>query len=103
MKKLVPLCLLIALVSGVVFLPASGANAQTAGLVSSLFSRMDRNKRSLKSLKANISMVKYNSQIRDTDTYQGVVLYIPGGTSGNAFVRLEWIKPMREILAVANG
>jgi outer membrane lipoprotein-sorting protein len=102
MRKLLPLCLIALVVSGVVFLPAPGANAQTAGLVSSLFNRMDRNKRSLKSLKANISMVKYNSQIRDTDTYKGIVLYIPA-TSGNAFIRLEWTSPMREILAVANG
>jgi outer membrane lipoprotein-sorting protein len=104
MKKIFLVGLLTALlVSGVVFLPARGANAQTAGLVSSIFSRMDKNKRNLKSLKANISMVKYNSQIRDTDAYQGVVLYIPGGNNGSAFVRLEWSKPLNEILAVANG
>jgi outer membrane lipoprotein-sorting protein len=103
MRKLLPLCLIALLVSGFAFLPAAPANAQTAGLVSSIFSRMDKNKRNLKSLKADISMIKYNSQIRDTDTYQGIVLYIPGATSGNAFIRLEWTKPMREILAVANG
>ena len=104
MRKLFPLCLSIALlVSGVVFLPAKGTKAQTAGLVSSVFSRMEKNKRSLKSLKANISMTKYNSQIRDTDTYQGIVLYIPGANNSSAFVRLEWVKPISEILAVANG
>jgi outer membrane lipoprotein-sorting protein len=103
MKKFVPLCLSIALLLSVVFLPVSGTKAQTAGLVSSLFSRMEKNKRSLKSLRANINMIKYNSQVRDTDNYQGIVLYIPGGTSGNAFVRLEWTKPISEILAVANG
>ena len=105
MKKVFPLCLSIALlVSAVVFIPASGTNAQTAGLVSSILSRMERNKRSLKSLRANISMTKYNAQLRDSDAYQGVVLYIPGA-SGNtgSFVRLEWTRPQHEILAVANG
>jgi outer membrane lipoprotein-sorting protein len=104
MKKLFPFALSIALLAGtVVFLPASGTKAQTAGLVSSIFSRMERNKRSLKSLKANITMLKYNSQIRDTDKYQGLVLYIPGANNSSAFLRLEWTSPISEILAVANG
>ncbi|HKP37339.1 MAG TPA: outer membrane lipoprotein carrier protein LolA [Pyrinomonadaceae bacterium] len=65
---------------------------------------MERNKRSLKSLRANISMTKYNSQLRDTDSYQGMVLYIPGATGNSgSFVRLEWTKPAHEILAIANG
>ena len=82
----------------------SVANGQSAGLVSSLFTRMEKNQRSLKSLKANISMVKYNSQLHDEDKYQGIVFYIPGAAgSSSAFVRLEWTNPQHEILAVANG
>ena len=105
MKKFITLSLSIALlVSAVAFLPASPATAQTPGLVSSMLSRMDKNKRSLKSLRANIQMEKYNSQLRDKDNYSGVVLYIPGA-SGNssAFVRLEWQRPQHEILVSANG
>jgi outer membrane lipoprotein-sorting protein len=104
MKKLIPFSLAVALfVSGGVFLPAS-SGAQTPGLVSSIFSRMERNKRSLKSMRANISMHKYNAQLRDTDSYQGLVLYIPGaGGSGSSFVRLEWTKPQHEIYTVGNG
>jgi outer membrane lipoprotein-sorting protein len=105
MKKFVPFCLSVALlVSAVVFLPASPANAQIPGLVSSAISRMEKHRRNLKSMRANIVMEKYNSQLRDKDNYSGVVLYIPGA-SGNssAFVRLEWQRPQHEILAVANG
>src|ERR1700716_392688 len=54
----------------------STANAQSAGLVSSLVSRMEKNRLSLKTLRANISMWKYNAQLREEDTYQGVILYI---------------------------
>ena len=105
MKKFVPFCLSVALlVSAVVFLPASPANAQIPGLVSSAISRMEKHRRNLKSMRANIVMEKYNSQLRDKDAYSGVVLYIPGA-SGNssAFLRLEWQRPQHEILAVANG
>ena len=105
MKKFIPLSLTIALlVSALAFLPAAPVHGQTAGLVSSIMSRLEKNKRSLKSMRANISMIKYNSQLRDNDMYSGVVLYIPGASGTNsAFVRLEWQRPQHEILAVANG
>jgi len=104
MKKSFPLCLSVALLlSTLSFVSVPSTKAQSAGLVSSIFSRMEHNKRSLKSLRANITMQKYNSQLRDSDTYQGVVLYIPGAGTGAAFIRLEWTNPQREILTVANG
>lgn len=105
MRKFIILSLSVALlVSAVAFMPASPATAQTPGLVSSMLSRMEKNKRSLKSLRANIQMEKYNSQLRDRDNYSGVVLYIPGaGGNSNAFVRLEWQRPQHEILVSANG
>jgi hypothetical protein len=34
---------------------------------------MQRNQQSLKSLSADISMVKYNSQIRESDEFYGTV------------------------------
>jgi outer membrane lipoprotein-sorting protein len=104
-KKIFPLFLVVAsLVAGGTFIPASRANGQTAGLVSSILGRMEKNKRNLKSLRASISMTKYNSQLRDSDAYQGLVLYIPGAAgNSSSFVRLEWTRPQHEILAVANG
>ena len=103
-KLVVPLYLTVALlISTLGFLPIPRAHAQ-AGLVSSILSRMEKNKRNLKSLRANISMTKYNSQLRDSDTYQGVVMYIPGaGGNASSAVRLEWTRPKHEILAVLNG
>jgi outer membrane lipoprotein-sorting protein len=105
MKKLFSLGLVVGLLlTALSIQPTSVARAQSAGLVSSLFSRMEKNQRSLKTLSATITMWKYNAQLRDEDKYQGIVLYIPGaaGTS-SAFVRLEWTNPQHEILAVQNG
>jgi outer membrane lipoprotein-sorting protein len=105
MKRLFSLGLVVGvLLTALSIQPASVANAQSAGLVSSLFSRMEKNQRSLKSLSASITMWKYNAQLRDEDSYQGLVLYIPGAAgASSAFVRLEWTQPQHEILAVANG
>ena len=82
-------------------IPVHKVDAQ-AGLVSSLYTRLEKNRQNLKSLSADINMDKYNAQLRDSDKYYGTVKYIPvGGRS--AFVRLEWTKPQHEILVVANG
>ena len=78
------------------------ANGQGAGLVSSVLSRMEKNRQTLKTLRASISMEKYNSQLRDSDTFQGVVIYVPG-QGRQASVRIDWSKPRKEILAVNNG
>ena len=105
MKKIFILSLVVGLtLTSLSTQSGSIARAQGPGFVSSLYSRMEKSQRSLKSLRANISMVKYNAQLRDEDKYQGLVLYIPGAAgSSTAFVRLEWTQPQHEILAVANG
>lgn len=103
MKRLVPLGLLLAVIAGVSIISSPGAaNGQSAGLVSSVLNRMERNRQSLKSLKASLSMEKYNSQLRDKDQYIGNVMYMPA-SGRNAYVRIEWQRPQHEILAVANG
>ena len=101
MKRLVPLGLAVALLFTAIANPHRTANAQ-AGLVSSIFSRMEKNQRSLKTLRANIAMEKYNAQLHDKDNYRGTLKYIPGA-GRSAFVLLEWTSPQHEILAVANN
>ena len=101
MKKLIGLGLSAAILAVLAVATPLEANAQSAGLVSSVLNRMEQNRQSLKSLRAGISMEKYNSQLRDKEVLSGVVLYIPG--AGNAFVRLEWNSPHHEILTSKNG
>ena len=102
MKKIFSLGLVMGLLAVLTVASVHKTSAQTAGLVSSTLSRMDRAKHSLKTLRADITMEKYNAQLHDKDIFQGIVLYIPG-LAGNAFVRLEWTKPQHETLVVANG
>jgi len=103
MKRLVPLSLLLAVLAGASIISSpKPTNGQSAGLVSSVLNRMERNRQSLKSLKASLSMEKYNAQLRDKDNYSGWVLYVPG-SGRDASVRIEWQRPRHEILAVAKG
>lgn len=102
MKRLFPLSILLAVLAGALISSPKPANGQSAGLVSSVLNRMERNRQTLKSLKANLSMEKYNAQLRDKDQYIGSVLYMPA-SGRDAFVRIEWQQPQHEILAVSNG
>src|SRR5947207_11064415 len=102
MKRLSTAILASLVLAGLIAIPLQNANAQ-AGLVSSILSKMEKNRQTLKSLTADISMEKYNSQLGDSDKYYGTVRYIPAGGRGASFVRLDWNKPQQEILVVANG
>jgi len=102
MKKLVPPTLVALMLAALVAIPLPKANAQ-AGLVSSMLTKMERQKQSLRTLSADISMEKYNSQLGDSDKYYGTIRYIPAGGKAASLVRLDWNKPQQEILVVANG
>lgn len=103
MKRLVSPIVLLALLAGAFLASSPGTvSGQSAGLVSSVLNRMERNRQSLRSLRASLSMEKYNAQLRDAELYSGVVLYMPA-SGRDASVRIEWQKPQREILTVSNG
>jgi outer membrane lipoprotein-sorting protein len=78
------------------------AQAQGPGLISSILNKMDRNRRTLGSMRANIYMEKYNAQLRDIDKYTGDMAYV-AGKGRDANVRVDWSKPAKEILAVSGG
>lgn len=103
MSRFIPLGLIAGLIlAAFIVVSPTTANAQSAGLVSSVLNRLEKNRANLKSLRAGINMEKYNSQLGTKDTSTGVVLYIPG-SGRSASVRVEWKSPQHEILAVQNG
>lgn len=93
---------MIALIVSAFAVVSPTANGQGAGLVSSVLSRMEKNRQSLKSLRAGINVVKYNSQLGIEDKYRGVVIYMPTG-GRQAAVRIDWTSPRKESLAVNNN
>jgi outer membrane lipoprotein-sorting protein len=103
MKKLIPLSLAVAVLLTILLGSSPvNVNAQGAGVVSSILNRMERNRRDLRSLRAAISMEKWNSQLGEGEKSEGWLAYMPA-QGRNAYVRVEWQKPRREILTVADG
>ena len=78
------------------------AQAQGPALISTILNKMDRNRRSLGSLRAAVTMQKYNAQLRDADNYTGEVQYV-AAKGRDANVRVDWVRPAQEILAVSGG
>lgn len=103
MKKIIPLGVVAAIIIAALALSSpQEVNGQGAGFVSSVINRMERNRQSLKSLRAKVDMVKFNAQIRDEDKYVGTVVYVPA-TGRSANVRVDWQSPQKETLAVRDG
>jgi outer membrane lipoprotein-sorting protein len=102
MKRFVSLVLFPVLLCMAVLAAPKAANAQGAGLVSSVLSRLEKNRASLKSLKAGITIEKYNSQIGSNEKLEGLVIYLPG-SGRQASMRIDWTRPTSEVLAVAKG
>src|SRR5947209_15674361 len=102
MKKFFALALAtLMLASSLAFAPRP-ARAQGPGLVSSILNKMERNRRDLHTLRAAITMQKYNAQIRQEEMSYGEVAYI-AAVGRNANVRVEWTRPAREVISVLNG
>ncbi len=102
MKRLFCSGLMLALIVSAFAVVSPTANGQGAGLVSSVLSRMEKNRQTLKSLRAGINVVKYNSQLGVEDKYRGIVIYMPTG-GRQAAVRIDWTSPRKESLAVNNN
>lgn len=103
MKRLIPAGLIVALIiSTLGFVYPARTNGQGAGLVSAVLNRMEKNRQTLKSLRAGINVVKYNSQLGVEDKFTGVVIYLPSD-GRQAAVRIDWSSPRREVLAVKDN
>ena len=84
----------LALLLSVVSVP----NAQ--GQIREVLKRMDLNNKSLQSLKADVTMVKTNSQLGVFDTTIGTTSYLPKAGSRVRYIRIDWTKPVEEQISV---
>ncbi len=88
----------------IVFLfSAAAAEISAQDIIRQVLNRMDTNNKSLKSLKSKIQMAKLDSTLGETDLKEGELNYLPGTSEKQIYVRINWVKPLDEQLAVANG
>ena len=93
MRKLI----LFAFVISAFALSASTAKAQ---VLTEVLRRMDINNKSLQSLRADVTMVKTNTQLGESDTTTGTTSYLPKSGNRVMYVRIDWTKPVEEQISV---
>ncbi|MGI8884232.1 MAG: LolA family protein, partial [Pyrinomonadaceae bacterium] len=72
-----------------------------AQIVNKILDTMDAHYKALSSLQANVKMNKHNAQLGENDVIEGTVKYLPL-KGRDALVRIDWMKPVQESLAVVN-
>jgi outer membrane lipoprotein-sorting protein len=72
------------------------------GPLNEILKRMETHRNSLTSLRSSVKMVKYNAQLKETDTTEGTSVYLPA-KGRDALVRIDWTKPVQETLSVVGG
>jgi len=89
--------------SAVAFLLLTGAFVETkAQTINEVLRRMEEHNKALTSLRANVKMEKYNSQLDESDFYEGKTIYLVQ-RGDKPYVRIDWSKPAEESLAVFKG
>ena len=74
--------------------------------INEILKRMEVNRTTMKTLRANITMVKYDSVLKDSDTTEGTSMYLAlsgENAKNNTLMRIDWTKPAQETLAVVKG
>jgi len=84
-----------------VFIGGTAASEASGQVLNSILTRMDNHNKALRSLRADVTMVKENTQLRVNDTTEGKVLYVPQRNS-DPLVRIDWRSP-DETFAVVKG
>lgn len=91
---------IIAICLGSIFSSVSVSEAKAQNILGEILRRMDNYNKSLQSLKADVTMVKFNPQLNVSDTMVGTTSYLPKTSKRVMFVRIDWTKPVQEQISV---
>jgi outer membrane lipoprotein-sorting protein len=86
----------------VLFFNAFAVTDAKAQLADTILKKMDEHYKALTSLRSNVTMVKFDSVLQESDKFEGTTMYLPA-KGRDAYVRINWAKPAEEILSVVNG
>lgn len=99
MRKILPYSFFIAslffLISSV-----SVTEAKAQNILGEVLRRMDAYNKSLQSLKADVTMVKTNTQLNASDTTYGNTSYLPKNAKHGVYIRIDWTRPLQEQISV---
>lgn len=80
----------------------SVTEARAQNVLGEILRRMDLNNKALQSLRADVTMVKTDVLIGESDTTSGSTSYLPRTAKHGAYVRVDWTRPVEEQISVIN-
>ncbi|MBC7898655.1 MAG: outer membrane lipoprotein carrier protein LolA [Saprospiraceae bacterium] len=83
----------------VVFSAVGVTETKAQGILNEILKRMDNHNKNLTSLRAEVTMVKFNAQLKDSETTVGTAIYRPR-PGKDALVRIDWRKPDESLAVV---
>lgn len=86
-----------------VFGAFSVSETQAQGVLNTIMNKMDNHYKALDVLKSNVTMSKYNPQVRRSEVSEGNVIYVTEKGKRKMSMRLDWTKPSVEYLSVFDG
>ncbi|CAN5518433.1 hypothetical protein BH10ACI2_BH10ACI2_06870 [soil metagenome] len=79
---------------------AGVSSAHGQNVLGEILRRMDMNNKSLQSLRAKVTMVKFNSQLNIPDTTIGNTSYLAKTSSRGRYILIDWLQPLEEHVSV---
>lgn len=73
---------------------------KTAGVMTQILDRMSKHYKAITSLRADVTMIKTDAILKESDTFSGQVSYLPPSTASKHYVRIDWIKPVSEQIVI---
>lgn len=70
------------------------------GVISQIVKRMDEHNKSLKSLKADLTMINFNGQLKISDSQVGNMAYLARDSNHPFYLRVNWTKPVEEQISL---
>ncbi len=78
----------------------SVSTVSAQGPLGTILNRMDAHYKGLTSLKCDVTMVKTDSVLNESDTTQGSTSFLPKSGKRAMYVRIDWTKPVNEQIVV---
>lgn len=74
-------------------------DAKAQGVLGAILNRMSQHSRELTTLRSDLTMLKFSSQLNVTDTANGSLMYFPkNACRSKTYIRVNWTKPVDEQL-----
>lgn len=86
-----------------VFCGSFGAADARAQVLNEILNRMDGYNKKLRTLQAAVTMEKYESGLKITDTTEGTLKYLPKNGRQDMYARIDWTRPLVEHIAVVGN